>query len=67
MVKLDITGYDKDIANIDLVALKSDKICSSINTTVYILLKTHKEERKSSSCPPPSLSPTTYEDHGTEM
>jgi hypothetical protein len=55
MAKLDVKGYDADVTVTNLVALKPDKITSSISTTVYILLKTCKEERKLTELPAPTM------------
>ena len=53
MAKLDLKGYGTDVAVIDLVALKPDKTISSIS--IYILLKTYKDERKLTEFPTPTM------------
>jgi hypothetical protein len=55
MTNLDVKGYDADVAVIDLVALKPDKIILSISTTIYILLKTYKDKRKLTELPAPTM------------
>jgi hypothetical protein len=55
IAKLGVKGYAGDVSVIDLVALKLDKIISIISITVYTLPETHKDERKLTKLPTPTM------------